>query len=619
MLNTKKMRKNPLAVKNLSIAIAAALTGMATTGAQAFSVNTGNSDLEMRWDNQVRYNLGMRMEKPNSDFANTSGHDESETRFGRGDIVTNRLNLLTELDLIYKGRYGLRLSGAAWHEMAYSDRAHTNPALDGAFPIPPTSNSGPGAKYSDYTQRYLTGSSGELIDAFVFGQFELGSTTLSAKLGRHNVYWGEALFTIADGVSAGQGPLDLIKASTSTGAVEAKELYMPINQLSAQWTLSSEIALMAQYQFDWKPYRLVPGGTYFAGSDGSGDPEGNDPLCSSTKVGGGCIKSLRSIMPGGKGGDYGLALRWSPESMAGTTLGLYYRKYDEKLPWSVTQLQGYNPGNPANLGVRLSYARDTEMLGISMNRDLGGVSVGAELSHRKNTALNSVAGFFVGSAGDTPASLAYFGSSAANMSLAQTPGYSLVEGARGDTWHALVNGVWLLPQTRLWDSGTVQGELAYQRLDKVTKNANVFYSEDYACRFGYLPGGIAPGARGKKDGCATKDSLALNLSFAPEWAQVLPGLNLKMPTSLSYGAMGNSPTLGGAAQGAYKWSIGLTGTYRTIYEMGMAYTDSYADYQTQLGTSGNSSVPGTSVLSTKNGSAEANNRAWLSIYFKTSF
>jgi hypothetical protein len=601
------------------MAVATALAGMATTPAHAFSIDTGNPDLEMRWDNQVRYNVGLRMEKPNSDFANVSGHDESETRFDRGDVITNRLNLLTELDLIYQGNYGMRLSGAAWHEMAYSDRAHTNPALNAAFPVPPTSNGGPGGKYSNYAERYLTGSSGELLDAFVFGQFQLGSTTLSAKLGKHNVYWGEALFTIADSVSAGQGPLDLVKAATSTGAVEAKELYMPINQLSAQWTLSNELAVLAQYQFDWKPFRLVPGGTYFAGSDGSGDPRGNDPLCASTRVGGGCIRSLKSIMPGDDGGDYGLALRWSPEWMVGTTLGLYYRKYDEKLPWSVTQLQGRNPSNAANLGVRLSYARDTELWGISMNRDFGGVSVGAELSYRQDTALNSVSGFFVGSAGDTPASLGYFASPAANIALTHAPSYSQVEGARGNTWHGVLNGVWLLPQTSLWNSGTLQGELAYQRLDKVTKNANIFYSESHACRFGYLPGGIVAGKRNKKDGCATDDSLALNLSFAPEWAQVLPGLNLKMPVSLSYGAMGNSPTLGGSAEGAYKWSIGLTGTYRTVYELGMAYTDSYADYSTQPGTAGNGGVPGTSVLNTKNGSAEANNRAWLSIYFKTSF
>lgn len=58
-------------------------------------------------------------------------------------------------------------------------------------------------------------NSGEFVDAFVFGTFALGTTQLSVKLGQHNVYWGETMFSIADGVSAGQGPLDTIKAATT--------------------------------------------------------------------------------------------------------------------------------------------------------------------------------------------------------------------------------------------------------------------------------------------------------------------------------------------------------------------------------------------------------------------
>lgn len=621
----------PSAVKKLSLVVAMVCAGVGSSSAYAFSIDTGNSDIEMRWDNTVRYNAGWRMENPNSHFANIASNDETEGRFEKGDLVTNRLDLFSEFDFVYQRNYGFRVSGALWSEHAYNDKSETNPALTAAYgPLAPMSNSGASRRYSSYAKSYVTKGSFEFLDAFVFGNFNVGNTSLKLKLGQHNVYWGEALYTIADGVSAGQGPLDTIKAATSPG-VEAKELFMPINQLSAQWQLSDVVSMIAQYQLDWKPYRLVPGSTYFGPSDGGGNPLGSDPLCASATVGGGCIKSLGAVTPGRNGGDFGLALRWSPTWIDGT-LGFYYRKYDEKLPWSATQLQGGLAGlrNPANLGVRLSYARGTELYGMSLNKAIGGISVGTEVSYRKNTALNTISGFFVGSGEANTTGVTqvapgvfaptFFLSPGASLSLGTTPGYSAVEGARGNTWHALVNGIWLLPKTALWDGGTLQGELAYQRLDRVTKNANLFYSEDYACKKGYMPGGITAGSRDKDDGCSTKDSLAFNMGFTPEIPQVLPGWDLSIPTSFSYGLMGNSPTLGGAAEGAYKWSVGVKAKYQARYEFGLAYNDSNADYNTQLGSAANGGVPGAQVVSTTTtSSASANNRAWLSLTFKTTF
>lgn len=633
MLNTRQ-NKPRFAPSKLSLLAAAACAAGISTSAHAFNIDTGNPDIDMRWDNAVRYNAGWRMEEPNSHFANAYGANnfgnaESETHFKKGAMVTNRLDLLSELDFAYQGNYGFRISAALWSENAYGSKSSTNPQIDGfynaIFPgIAPSSVYGPSGNYSAYARRYATGSSAEFLDAFVFGNFQIGETSLNLKLGQHNIYWGEALYTIADGVSAGQGPINTIKAATSPGA-EAKELFMPLNQISGQWQLAQDLSINAQYLMDWKPYRITPGGTYFAPGDGAGNPP-----CASVyplSAAGGCISSLEDITPGRNGGDYGLALRWSPKWLDGT-MGFYYRKYDEKLPWSTTQLniaavngQGVAP---TNMGVRLSYARDTELLGISLAKAIGGVSVGTELSYRHNSALNSVSGFFAGSGSSTPATLAYFGSAAAATPLTTALGYEQFEGARGDTVHAVLNGIWLLPKTALWEGGVLQGEFAYQRLDKVTKNANLYYATDYACKFGYAPGGIAPGSRDKGDGCATKDSLALSVGFAPEWTQVFPGWDLSMPTFLSYGIKGNSPTLGGSHEGAYNWSIGLKAKYASAHEFSLAYNDSHADYRTTTATSGappanNLGLPGAQVVSTTNGGAAANNRGWLSFTFKTSF
>ncbi|MDL2425215.1 DUF1302 domain-containing protein, partial [Pseudomonas sp. BAgro211] len=65
---------------------------------------------------------------------------------------------------------------------------------------------------SNFADRYYNGPSGELLDAFVFASHQVGDDMqLSGKLGRHTIYWGETLFSAANGINYGQSALDLGK------------------------------------------------------------------------------------------------------------------------------------------------------------------------------------------------------------------------------------------------------------------------------------------------------------------------------------------------------------------------------------------------------------------------
>lgn len=619
------MRRRFAAAK-VSLTAAAVFATIGSAPAWAFKINTGNPDLNVNFDTTVRYNLGWRMEGVNRHFANAFGHDETETVFKKHDLITNRLDLLTEFDVSVRSKYGFRVSAALWSENAYSGKSRTASAINQAFgPFAPTPNNGPGGKYSSYTKRYVTGSSGEFLDAFVYNTFNIGSTSLTLRAGQHNVYWGESMFTTVDGIAAGQGPLDTIKGQANPGS-EAKELFLPLKQVSGQWTLTPEVSVLAQYLFDWKPLRATPGATFFASSDASGDLLGSDPMCASVAPAGTCIRSLDAVTPKRNRGNFGLGMHWSPTWLEGT-LGLYYRKYDEKLPWASMQLQGNDPQNPANLGLRMAYARDTEMFGVSLARNFWGLSTGLEVSYRRNTALNSINGFFAGSQNNTGVTQvapgvfvpSYFLSPEANIPLSQTPTYSQLEGARGNTFHVVFNAIKLLNKTPLWETGDMAFELAYQRLDKVTKNRNVYYSVDHACKSGFLPGGVMPGTLGESDGCASRDSLVFSMNFNPKWMEVRPGLDLIMPISISYGVHGNSPTLGGSYEGAYRWSIGLRAIYRTLYEFSVRLSDQHQDYKTKTATTSNG-VPGATIYSTSQGQSPVqNSHRWLGVTFKTTF
>jgi len=557
----------------LSSAIALLVSSL-STNALAVSIPTGNSDLDVRWDNTLRYNAGWRVEDQNSDFLNSPFYDDTENKFESGDMVTNRVDLLSELDMVWNRAHAIRISAAAWYDDVYQGGAEPNPALVG-------SGNYINNRYNSYTDRYIGGLSGEILDAFVFTSFSVGNTNVAVRAGQHNVYWGESLYTLGNSIAYSQGPVDTIKAATSPGA-EAKELFLPLKQISTQIQLSSDLSLAAQYLLDWKPFRLVPGGTYFAGSDGARSDLGAPPAI--FPLGGG-IPNGDDFGPDKERGDWGVSLRWSPWWLNGTA-GLYYRKFDEKLPWSFTQvgIAQVAPGVFAGLpnAIRLGYARDTELYGLSLAQTLGTVSVAAELSYRKDTALNSVNGFTVLPANNV------------------APTYSEIEGARGNSIHALVNGIYILPRTALWTGGILQAELTYNRLDKITENPNRYNARGFGCTTAY------------SDNCVTRDAWGMQVGFTPEWPQLFPAWDVSMPTSVAYGIHGNSPTLGGTNEGVYSYTIGVAAKYKGKHNFTLRWVDSRGDYDVN---------PASGYVSTDHttGSPVQNDHGWISFSYKVSY
>lgn len=552
----------PPSLSIVAVAVAASLSG----SAMAFQFDVDNQDLQIRWDNTVRYNVGWRMEKRDDTLGDSWALQAGEYRFDRGDTVTNRIDLLSEFDVVYNMYHGFRVSGAAWYDAAYDGDVKGNPAYQAAG----LGTAYPNNKYTGTVKRYYT-QSAELLDAFVFTRLNLGAVPVDLKAGRHNIYWGESLFTPIHGVSYSQGPVDFRKAVATPGS-EAKELFLPLNQLSATAQITDSISVAAQYYLEWKPYRIYEGGTYFTfadpffqeGTNFLGIPYGGD------------LDSGPDKVPG-DAGSWGVSVKASQEF---GTFGLYYRKFDDKVP---AVLGTYSGGGLVEL--HNAYAEDVKLWGVSLSKQIGGMSVGAEVVHRKNTALNTVFG---------------------------APGL-----ARGDSWHALVNTIAFIGKTPLFDSATFLAELSYSRLDKVYGSTRGNFNHvDHSCAsdpFG-TPGGK------KSDGCATDDAWGISMTFTPLWYQVLPSVDLTMPIHYDRGLKGNSPVPFGGNEDSGTWSIGLGADYKGKYKFDIAYTDYFGDYKS--GANIFAGVPGIGpeqMYTTNGGNALIHDRGWLSFTFKTTF
>lgn len=552
------------------LALAAATLALAAP-AMAFEIDSGNPDLSIRWDNTVRLNLATRVEGRDPKIGNSAVADEGTYSFDKGDMVAQRLDLLSEFDLVFKKRSGLRVSAAGWFDGAYGSKSRSNPnAPLSAIP------SYIGNQYSDTIKHLYRGGTGEILDAFVFTGFDVGESPVSVKFGRHTVYWGESLLLGGHmhSVAYAQSPLDLQKGFATPGT-EAKELFRPLTQLSAQAQVSDTLSLAATLGLQWEPARYPEGGTYLGPVDFAFN--GPDRQFVSAALG---FASRGAAAEPKQAGEWGVSARWSPAWLDGT-LGVYWRSFADKMPQTfITQAPPLGPTR-----YNLIYADQVKLFGVSLAKSIAGVSVGAEISTRRNTPLTSqVLGVAIG-----------------------LPAEGETKGPRGDTWHALVNLLGSVGKTPVFDSASWAAEVQYSRWSKVRSGANLFNAVGYApC---LANGTTRTRDWDKWDGCATKDYVGAGVSFTPSWFQVFPGVDLSAPVSYSIGLKGNAATTFGGNEGLGNYSIGVTADVQQKYRFDLKYIDYIGRYRDN----------GTAVTSQNGFTTFLKDRGFVSLTFKTTF
>ena len=601
-----------------ALALAAALCAASSAGAA--EIETGNPDLSIRFDNTVKYNLARRMEGQNADILRSPNFDDGDRNFNKG-IVSNRLDLLSEFDLVWQKKAGMRVSAAAWYDAAYSSLDNANVASSNHL-----AGGKPALGLSDYAKRYHEGVSGEILDAFVFTNFEVGDMPANVKLGKHTLYWGESLLSPIHGVNYGQNAVDLIKGYSVPGT-EAKELFLPRESLSAQISPSTELAIAAQYFFKWRPARLPESGSYLGFYDygfQGGESINLGALGSAQKI---------DDSKAQQHGDFGVSARWSPDWLDGT-LGAYYRQTADLLPQANLRLAALPtamlggaggaavgagvckaaiPGSavvgpycllyPVALGqtsrYQLEYGDHIDVLGLSLSKSVAGISVGADLSYRRDMPLNSSVVVLMPSGTAAPV-LAGLNTTLAAMGgvmvakAGDLPAQGAVSGARGNTWHGIVNFLGTDAKSFWYDAANWIVEFQWNRWDKVTSGAALFKGRD-----GY--NGIDR---------VTKDFLGVSVNYSPTWFQVFPGVDLSAPIAYSRGLSGTSAVNSGGNKNAGNYSAGLSFDIYQKYKIDVKYVDFFGPYSTDAtgAITGNAGV--TPLLK---------DRGFLAVTLKTTF
>ena len=503
----------------------AALSG--PPAAWAVAIDMDNPDVALRWDNTLKYSAAVRLRDADPVLLANPNNDDGDRNFGKG-LISSRLDWLTEADITWRKRFGARMSGAAWYDKVYN-RSNDNPGFaDGAFPnqvsVPPD-------EFTDATRK-LHGRSAEVLDAFVFGQFEVGDTSASMRAGRHSLVWGESLFFGANAIAGGQMPVDAIKLVSVPGT-QFKEAIRPVGMVSGQIQVNDRLSLGAYVQTRWAPNRLPAVGSYFSNVD-LGIDGGERLLLGAT-----ASAPREADLQAKNSGQGGVQLRFRGDE---TDYGLYLIRFHEKTPQLVPRLVLLTPpAVPVPTAIPgsyyFAYHEGIQALGASASRTFGDFNVAVEASLRDNQDLASTQGADTSSFTPAPPS-----------DNSDNPAYAV-----GRTAHVNLSTLATLPSTPLWREASLTAEIAWNRLLKVTKNAAAL------------------------DPNGTRDGVALRFVLEPVYRGVIPGVDLGVPIGLGWAPKGSrtlsmvSPNLW-IADGGGDFTLGLNGSWRDAWRFSAGYT-----------------------------------------------
>ncbi|MNX64789.1 hypothetical protein D3C86_958210 [compost metagenome] len=376
----------------------------------------------------VNYTASMRAEKADDEYLNDLNSDDGTRNFDRGSLITNRVSLFGEA-LLRHDNVGAMLRASHFYDAAYRDSNDNDSPLT-------VNKIGAHDHFIDKT-RERSGGEFRLLDAFVFGSWDLDGRYLSAKAGRHLVAWGESLFW--PNISQGQAPVDATKFNVP--GTEAKDSYLPVGQVSGSWSLNENLALVGYYQYEWEKTQLNPVGDYF-GSDTFG------PGAEFFRLGSGQVDHLPNGLAVGYGGakdasdsgQWGLGVRY--RITENTEVGLFHYRYNERIgslffdftgttQYSSLKSIGHDGTAPS---YRLGYFEDVKLTGISFSSKVGdSVQYAGDLSYRDGASV-------------------YLNNGAPTT---------------GQIWQGNLNAMYILGPSLLAQQTTFMGEVVHQHIDGV--------------------------------------------------------------------------------------------------------------------------------------------------------
>ena len=231
--------------------LAVSLASTLATPALAVSFNIG--EIEGQLDSSLSVGASWSTEKGDKDLigVNNGGRGLSQTsddghlNFKRGETFSKIFKGIHDLELKY-GDTGVFVRGKYWYDFELKDEGREFKDID------------------DHNRKEGAQSSGaQILDAFVYHNYDIADQPGSVRLGKQVVSWGESTF-IQNGINS-INPVD-VSAFRRPGA-EIKEGLIPVNMFYVSQSLTENLSAEAFYQLEWDQTVADNCGTFFSQAD----------------------------------------------------------------------------------------------------------------------------------------------------------------------------------------------------------------------------------------------------------------------------------------------------------------------------------------------------------------
>jgi len=364
MRSTPASRHSGLKRALFHFSVAAALSVGVTTGAQAAEFGTPLEDLNGSWDTTLSVSTVQRVQSSSNDIicdsnggnAYSCNYDDGTLNYGTG-TVSEQLKFLSEIQLDYKN-IGLFVRGTGYYDFKADNTDRTSLSKEA----------------KDDVEKDL-----RMLDAYLYGRFDIGSMPAEVRVGKQVVNWGESTFFLS-----GMSALNIFDTAKLRGAaVNLREGLLPQHQVYASISPTDNLSLEGFYQYKWNRTQPDAVGTWFSSNDFAargaefvmlGFGQWSDQGTDWTPLGGFFDPNFQHVprAPSDQpkdDGQYGFALRYfMPDFLGGTEVGLYYANYHSRLP-VLSGRSGTQAGFGNGTGVAFASIATAQALGSGLSFD----------------------------------------------------------------------------------------------------------------------------------------------------------------------------------------------------------------------------------------------------------
>jgi len=580
-----------------------------SVGSQANAIDFNIGEIEGKFDSSLSIGSSWSTQAPDKTFIsnfNSMGVqggkaasrtvDDNRLNFKSGENFSTIFKGLHDLELKY-GDSGAFVRGKYWYDSELKDGHQHFYDID-----------------DNGRDRAAKSSGAMFLDSFVYHNYAIGDLPGNVRVGKQVVSWGESTF-IQNGINS-INPIDV--AALRRPGSEIKEGLVPVNMFYLSQGLMENVTAEAFYQIQWDKTVVDNCGTFF-GSDGVAKGCDDRLVVNGYDLAPGVATNKGSALDIARGlddvyiprakdndardsGQFGIALRWFIPNWNDTELGAYAMNYHSRNPYlSTIRTQGAGMP-PSQLNVIRSasyfidYPEDIRLYGLSFQTNVGGTSLGGELSYRPNMPLQINSPDLLSATTNVPGAVG-LSPLVTSGYIAGVPAGGVINGYdRMPVVQAQVTATHFIDQVMGADRLTLIGEVGINRINGLGS------ADGTDLRFGRSPAfgsGILPGAAGlascrgtnvglpnasnpaqecNSDGFYTTTSWGYRARAKLDYPNVFAGINLAPNLAWSHDVNGTGPNF---EEGAKAVSLGLDADYLNTYTASLSYTNFFGgDYNT---------------------------------------